>query len=174
MQYVHKMCYEEINEECSKLGHKHINREYQKTMDCVSKSFDGGNMQTDDNKILKAEADGWRSYGSAYWPSIVINDRTYRGDLVPDNVLNAICAGFSEEPGFCKTFRQEEGFSYTPEGITGNILIMVVVFLIIVNIVLILIYRKCSNREMKDDMQMQVNSAVSQYFALSTKNSNMA
>ena len=24
MTYVHKMCYEEINEECSKLGHKNI------------------------------------------------------------------------------------------------------------------------------------------------------
>jgi len=28
MQYVHSMCYEEINEECSKLGHKNIGRDY--------------------------------------------------------------------------------------------------------------------------------------------------
>ena len=51
-------------------------------------------------------------------------------------------------------------------------LIFVVIFLIVVNIVLILLYRRCSNKEMENDMQMQVNSAVSQYFALSTKNTS--
>jgi len=48
-------------------------------------------------------------------------------------------------------------------------LIAVVVLLVLVNLFLIVMYRKCTNREMKDDMQLQVNSAVSQYFALSTK-----
>jgi hypothetical protein len=61
----------------------------------VKASFEGSNMQKDDNKLLKTDAESWRAYGSAYWPSVVINDRTYRGDLVPDNVLNAICAGFT-------------------------------------------------------------------------------
>jgi hypothetical protein len=46
----------------------------------------------------------------------------------------------------------------------------VVILLVLVNVAMILIYRRCSNKEMKDDMQLQVNSAVSQYFALSTKN----
>ena len=31
MQYVHRMCYEEITEECSRLGHKQIGRDFQKT-----------------------------------------------------------------------------------------------------------------------------------------------
>ena len=172
MQYVHRMCYEEITEECSKLGHRQIGITFEQTMECVQTSFQGSNFQQDDNTILKEEAASWKEYGSAYWPAIVINDRTYRGDMVPDNVLNALCSAFSEEPSFCTKFKEEEGLAFTPEGITGNILILVVVFLIVVNIVLILIYRKCANREMKDDMQLQVNSAVSQYFALSTKNNH--
>jgi hypothetical protein len=49
-------------------------------------------------------------------------------------------------------------------------LIAVVVLLVVVNLILIILYRRCTNKEMKDDMQLQVNSAVSQYFALSTKN----
>lgn len=32
MAYAHKMCYEEINEECSKLGHKQIKANYDETM----------------------------------------------------------------------------------------------------------------------------------------------
>jgi hypothetical protein len=98
MSYVHKMCYEEVNEECAKLGHKQIGMNYTKTMECVANSFEGSNSQKDDNSILRQEADGWKQYGTGYWPSIVINDRTYRGDLVPDNVFNALCAGFNEEP----------------------------------------------------------------------------
>ncbi len=39
MKYVHRMCYEEINENCSKLGHKSINRKFEETMKCVSESF---------------------------------------------------------------------------------------------------------------------------------------
>ena len=62
-------------------------------------------MQMDDNSLLKSDAEAWKQYGSAYWPAVVINDRTYRGDLVPDNVLNALCSGFSEEPDFCRKFK---------------------------------------------------------------------
>lgn len=173
MAYVHKMCYEEVNEECSKLGHKSIGSDYQKTMDCVNNSFEGTNPVKDDNRLLRAEAEDWKQYGTAYWPSVVINDRTYRGDLVPDSVFNAICAGFNEEPYACTKFKKEQGLSVSePEGITSNVLIAVVLVLVLVNVLLILAYRRCTNREMKDDMQLQVNSAVSQYFALSNKNNS--
>lgn len=40
MQYVHRMCYEEITENCSKLGHKTIDRDFETTMKCVSDSFE--------------------------------------------------------------------------------------------------------------------------------------
>ncbi len=89
---------------------------------------------------------------------------------MPDNVVNAICAGFVDEPPYCRDFLAQEGIIPAPNGITGTILIIVVIFLIAVNVVLILLYRRCANRELKDDMSMQVNSAVSQYFALSAKN----
>ena len=40
IQYVHRMCYEEVNEQCSKLGHKEIGRDYNSTMKCVLDSFE--------------------------------------------------------------------------------------------------------------------------------------
>lgn len=78
----------------------------------------------------------------------MINDRTYRGDLVPKSVLNALCSGFSTEPKYCQNFKIEEGI-VEPEGVTGNVLIAVVVFLVLLNIVMICLYRKCSNKENK-------------------------
>jgi len=76
------------------MGHKNIGVSYDETTQCVTDTFDGPNQKAD-NLVLKGEAVGWKKYGSGYWPSVVINDRTYRGDLVPDNVLNAVCAGFA-------------------------------------------------------------------------------
>lgn len=161
MQYAHRMCYEEINEECSKMAHKYINRNYETTMQCVKDSFEGPNFSMDDNKILRESFKQWNTYGSGYWPSVVINNRTYRGDLVPDGVLNALCSAFQTEPSSCRKFKQEAGIATEPEGITGNVLIIVVVLLVLVNILIILVYRRCTQREAKSDMQLQVNSAVS-------------
>jgi hypothetical protein len=181
MKYVHRMCYEEINDNCSKLGHKAINRNFDETMKCVSDSFISTgtgiqpNFQKDDNKILKEEAEKWKALGSAYWPSIVVNERTYRGDMVPDNVMTAICSAFSSEPSYCIKFREDIGqpaIGTSGSGVTRNVLLFVVLFLVILNVFIILLYRRCQNRELKQNMQLQVNSAVSQYFALSTRNTS--
>lgn len=60
---------------------------YLDTMKCVTNSFDGPSMARDDNLILKSDAAQWKKYGHGYWPSVVINERTFRGDLIPDNIL---------------------------------------------------------------------------------------
>jgi len=83
----------------------------------------------------------------------VINNRTFRGDLNPDTVFASICAGFAKVPKSCGG---EDGptviISSQHEGISGNMLIAVVVLLVLVNLFLIVLYRRCTNREMKDDM----------------------
>ena len=53
------------------------------------------------------------------------------------------------------------GYIVDGDGISGGTLIMIVVMLVCVNILLIVLYRRCTNKEMKNDMQLQVNSAVS-------------
>lgn len=150
------MCYEEITENCSKLGHKAIGKSYDETMKCVKSSFDttssgDPNYAKDDNRILKEEAEKWKALGSAYWPSIVINERTYRGDMVPDTVMTAICSAFSSEPSYCRQFREDIGtpLSGTGNGVTRNVLVMIVLFLVVLNVLIILVYRRCQNRDLK-------------------------
>ena len=111
---------------------------------------------------MSKEAEDWKLHGSGFYPGVVINDVIYKGDLSPDAVYGALCAGFKNKPAECRT--EEEGV-FT--GISPNTLFWVISLLLIVNLVLLLIYRRYANREQSEDMQLQVSSAVSQYFALS-------
>lgn len=93
-------------------------------------------------------------------------------------MLSAICANFEVLPDYCGGGTKSNAnpliiIPNADEGISGKGLIGIVVLLIFVNLMLIMMYKKCSNREMKDDMQMQVNSEVSRYFAISNKNPSM-
>ena len=96
--------------------------------------------------------------------------------MVPDNVMTAICSAFSSEPGYCRKFREDIGAPAigvtSGGGVTRSVLVMIVLFLVVLNVLIILLYRRCQNRELKQNMQLQVNSAVSQYFALSTRNTS--
>lgn len=52
-----------------------------------------------------------------------------------------------------------------------SVIVGIVVILIILNVIIIYCYRRHAKREMQGEMQMQIESAVSQYFALSQKDS---
>ena len=100
----------------------------------------------------------------------MINNRTLRGNLTPDNVFEAICAAFSKEPPECKKWQEEEGIpmpEYQTAGVNARTLLIIMVVLIIFNVGIILLYRKVLQRELRRDMKTQVSSAVSQYIALS-------
>jgi hypothetical protein len=51
--------------------------------------------------------------------------------------------------------------------VTGELLVIVIFSLILVNVALIVAYRSCAKKEMEEDIGFQVSSAVSQYVALS-------
>lgn len=65
---------------------------------CVRDTFEGeGDMEIrmqNKNKVLSMMAEEWSKYGSHLYPSVVINDFTFRGQLNPFNVFEAICASF--------------------------------------------------------------------------------
>ena len=65
--------------------------------------------------------------------------------------------------------------AYTPdflpseEGIKGGVIVAIVIVLILLNVLIVYCYRRYSKREMQTEMQMQIESAVSQYFALTQR-----
>ncbi|RDY06901.1 Vacuolar-sorting receptor 2 [Mucuna pruriens] len=91
-------------EECSDLVIKSLGADLKKIKDCV------GDTHADvENPVLKAEQDAQIGKGSrgdvTILPTLVINDRQYRGKLSRPAVLKALCAGFLEttEPSACLT-----------------------------------------------------------------------
>ena len=82
-------------------------------------------------------------------------------------MFNSLCAGLKSPPRICHTY--DQSYQSITRGIHGKTIIYIIVGLILLNIILIYCYRRISQREMKEDMRMHVNSAVSQYFALSQR-----
>lgn len=133
-------------------------------------------MKTSDNELLEENSRAWKEYGTLYWPSITINQKTFRGDITAENILEDICANLSIKPKVCLDFYKDENINYEettvvgPDTISAEVLILVVGVLVAVNVILILAYRRCVKKEMEDTMGFKVNNAVSQYIAVSQTN----
>ena len=54
-----------------------------------------------------------------------------------------------------------------PDGIKGGVIVLLVLVLILINVVVVYCYRRYAKREMQQDMKVQIEGAVGQYFALS-------
>lgn len=175
---VHRSCNSVINHACSKNAHERLGINFDDTQSCVQQSFTGSDWQskTNYNEKIDKEIQYWREYGTAIYPSIVINQKTYRGQIEPLSVYNALCAGFTDPPEQClKTLHKEKLAVVEDEDFMNAInfdtkyIIALVVALILLNVVIVYCCRRKAKRDMQNEMNMQIESAVSQYFALTTK-----
>lgn len=121
----------------------------------------------DEDELLKSDYESIQSNEIMYNPAVVINQRIYRGILKADHIFSTICAGFNETPPECEKVL---GITQTKGTVGLSTILWIVGMLIIINILLICCYRRYSRREMKDEMQLQISSMMSQYFAISDKN----
>jgi len=83
-----------------------IGESYDTTMQCVSQSFQlhSANDWKADNVVLADQSKRWTDYGTLYWPSVTINSVTFRGDITPANILEAVCAALYSKPQVCLDF----------------------------------------------------------------------
>jgi len=186
IERVHSTCYSVINEDCSWNAHKHLDLDWDKTELCVKESFTKPNNWDDKsvrNKIIEKEIGYWKEFGTNIYPSIVINKKTYRGQIDPISVFNALCAGFENPPTECwKTLKMEPPNAFSElmeitvgDGVTMTEVIGLVAGLILLNVLVVYCCRRRARREMQSEMNMQIESQVSQYFALTqqkAKNNN--
>lgn len=153
-----------------------MNISWDDTQKCVAESFSTsnpaqwGSAETSNIKIDE-EIMYWKNYGTNIYPSIVINQKTYRGQIEPMSVFNAVCAGFTSPPDQClKTLHIEKTVQVDKlgEGKSTKVgtIVAIVVALILLNVLIVYCCRRKAKRDMNNEMQMQIESAVSQYFAL--------
>jgi hypothetical protein len=96
MKYVHYNCYSVINEDCSRSAHEKLGLSFEQTTKCVRDSFKSSDWSSENayNSMIEEEISYWKTYGTGIYPSLVINNRAYRGQLESLAVFNALCAGF--------------------------------------------------------------------------------
>ena len=95
------------------------------------------------------------------FPMVAINGQIFRGQINPDNVFEAICAGYTTMPQGCKRWLNKEGITVQEEGMTTDTVILIVLLLVAFNTFLFFVYRYYLQLDMKKDMKIQVSSAVS-------------
>ncbi len=107
---------------------------------------------------------------------VAINNITYRGDLNGYDVFRAVCAGFDHVPTPCQgdevwnlvsTQEEAEERRSRRRGAYWLHVVGAVILVLLVNAGLLYLYRAYSRKKMNKEMQIHVNSAVSQYFKLS-------
>lgn len=78
---------------------KEISADFSAIEDCVSATFEGDGkvpMDKADNKVYSEMTKRWKEHGTMLTPSVFINGVIFRGQKNPDNVFEAICAGFED------------------------------------------------------------------------------
>ena len=117
------------------------------------------------------------------WPSVTLNNMTYRGKIEGEDILHAICAAMSEPTEPCMKYLE---ISINPlsndnddsDGGSNNnlglILGLVISILIVFFIIMIFIYRRMIVRDMKADMSAQISQQFANYVQFSDKNSKPA
>mmetsp|Transcript_16900 Transcript_16900/g.25999 ORF Transcript_16900/g.25999 Transcript_16900/m.25999 type:complete len:272 (-) Transcript_16900:280-1095(-) len=115
MKRVHTECKSRINGACSKrvMQSQKIDTSY--VQDCLDSSFaKKGDMETE-NLVLQKHASKWLALGTHLYPSLTVNDKSFRGRLTPKNVFEAFCASFVDEPKRCLNWQKMEGIK-VPRG----------------------------------------------------------
>ena len=163
-----------FNRQCAENVMRDLNINADDVQDCFDKSFERRGNKKSDNRILKEDKDWAKKMGIVLHPAISINNITYRGDINGFDIFKAICAGFKDQPDICKgdnvfaVIEESESYFHRPHNVAQFMHVVGAIILVVFfNLCLLWAYRRYSKKRMNEHLQVQVNSAVSQYFKLS-------
>eukprot|EP00347_Sterkiella_histriomuscorum_P000300 403376411 len=154
--------------------------------ECVNSSTlvtDFMNKQISVNTFLQADRKRRDELGLVINPGFVINNMTYRGDIEATDIFRAVCAGFSTKPEICRSqnFAKIDGTEFgngdqqvnvhSEDHIKINHVYAMVFVVLMINVGLLCLYRIYHKQKVKTHLNMHVNSAVSQYFKISSNDS---
>ena len=160
----------QVVEDCSKKIMKEVDIDAEKVDNCFKDSFltsNKINYETDDNWILMNETKLIRQMGIQFWPTVTVNNVSYKGNLEGKNVFEAVCSLYPEAdiPETCNEVLGIQSHEHS-EGLNVSlILIMVISCLILFFLFLVFIYRRWVRSQLTNEMSSQVNQMVTQYIA---------
>jgi len=127
-------------------------------------------MKNSDIRLLREDREWATKLGIIIHPAVSINNITYRGDINGYDVFRAVCAGFSEQPSICKGDNVfdvvnlgDDGFINTHKRNFAKVyhIVGAITLVLFLNCFALYIYRKYQKKKMNEELQLQVNSAVS-------------
>ena len=161
---MHSTCYNVINDECSENAFEHLGLDWEANDVCVRNSFNDTDWTSKYtvNKLIDDEIHYWREFGTNIYPSVVINKKTFRGQIEPLSVFNAICAAFKSPPSQCmKTLHKEplksmkealqdveDAMKNEGHGISRTTVMWIFIVLILVNVVVVYLCRRKAKLDM--------------------------
>lgn len=159
----------QVVDECSKNIMNNLGIDSNSIKKCFDESFiktgNEVNIFLDDNKILKNERGLFLQNGIQFWPSVSINNDSFKGNMEGEQVFEAVCSKFNKYPEYCYdimgvTVNEEvEGISVT------KLVILVIITLILFFLFLVFCYRTYLKRMFHREMGPKVSEMVSQYIA---------
>ena len=170
IQVMNKTCpTKKFDSDCYKTSLEESSIDLKKIESCMNNSFTTPSNFSSDNTLLRSERDELVKAGIFFFPAVIINSQTMRGDIEAEEVLRAVCAGFKEMPKECVNLlegEKEPGTRQTQEGISLATLIVIVCLAVLLLVAVLVVYRMWLKREMNSELKKQINLAVGQYFAL--------
>lgn len=140
-----ELCGSRVTAHCSQQGMKGISIDNSAIEECVANTFEVGKEEQEagsgDNRVYSAMAKRWKKHGTMLTPSVFINGVVFRGQKNPDNVFEAICAGFEEMPVGCTKWLEKEGIAAKHVGISTTALLFIIGAVIFVNLIIALVYK---------------------------------
>eukprot|EP00828_Plagiopyla_frontata_P046065 TRINITY_DN8065_c0_g1_i2.p2 TRINITY_DN8065_c0_g1~~TRINITY_DN8065_c0_g1_i2.p2 ORF type:complete len:174 (-),score=31.27 TRINITY_DN8065_c0_g1_i2:53-574(-) len=115
------------------------------------------NLEAQKNKFIEEEI--------MIWPSLFINNLTYRGELESNETIETICQALKSQkkPALCggggKQLNNNNLLSW-------GIVCLIILFMVLFMIFFYYLYQRAIHKEVDKEIQIQVNSSVAQYFAL--------
>jgi len=110
---------------------------------------------------MQAEVD-WMRHGNHNFPAVIINNRTYRGDLDAKSIFSSLCAGLQNPPDAC--FSGYISSSTPPAAVSAGVgvrtLILIVVLMLVCFVTVVLFDRMYLRKKFTEEIHWKFNVAV--------------
>lgn len=141
---------------------------------CYNESFESKykDVNLEDNTVLDSDIKLAMELNVMEVPEIYVNKQPMWGSLAAKNVLEAICARIYKKPEICYT---EGGFSMPKPANTWVIVLTIIAICLGISVIVFILCKKFMDRRVKSDLinseiDLKVNTVVTNYLALKDKN----
>lgn len=165
----------QFNQKCSSDSQRIAGLNQKLVEDCVMSSYisEKDKLAIDlnnNNSILEEEYNIKKQWKIKIIPTVIVNNKTLKGKVNSENLLEAVCAGFNIKPQVC----YDESFfvkSNTMHGISFSSVFLIVIIVILLNTLIYCfcrryIVKRINDRIDKVDINGRINTVVTSYLAL--------